>query len=421
MRDSPQLAVIGLGYVGLPLVLAFAEVMPSVGFDIDSTRVTELQCGSDRNREVTDQVLTAAGVRFSSDPECLSGVQIFIVAVPTPVDANNQVDLAPLRTATTLVGHYLKPGGLVIFESTVYPGCTEGECIPLLQQISGLLLAKDFGVGFSPERINPGDRHHSLKSIVKVVSANNLECLDRVDEIYLKIIQAGTYRAPSIAVAEAAKALENTQRDVNIALMNEFSRICERMGLDTSEVLAAARTKWNFMPFSPGLVGGHCIGVDPYYLIHQARVVGVHPELIAAARRINDGMASYIIERVLRLLTGRRIAIFDAKILLMGITFKEDCSDLRNTRVATIAHELGNLGSIVHIIDPTADAAHCLASLGLTLIESPAEGFYDLLILAVPHQAFRAEGAALRRYLSPNGQLFDLKAVLPKQYAEARL
>jgi UDP-N-acetyl-D-galactosamine dehydrogenase len=416
-------AVVGLGYVGLPLALVLARRYPTLGFDIAAERIARLEAGHDDSGEVSDaELIERQQLQFSADRPRLRECNVFIIAVPTPVTAQKYPDLSPLSAASVTVAHALKRGDIVIYESTVYPGATEEVCVPVLEGTSGLRCNEDFFVGYSPERINPGDKNRRLPDIVKVTSGSTPEAAAFVDALYRSIIPAGTHLAPSIRVAEAAKAIENTQRDVNIALMNELAQIFARLNLDTEAVLKAAGTKWNFLPFRPGLVGGHCIGVDPYYLIHKAEDVGVYPELIRAARRINDRMSEYVVGRILALLAKHRINVAGAKILVLGFTFKEDCPDLRNTRVVEIVRELAGLNAEIDIHDPWADPAECEREYALPLTAEPRSGDYDCVVVAVGHYQFRDLGAeGIRAYAKPDGVVYDIKYVLPNDAAEARL
>lgn len=411
--EFATLAVIGLGYVGLPLAVAFAAHFPVIGFDIDVERLATLTAGVDPNGEVEAAALASVvdRLQFSADPAPLAAARVFIVTVPTPVDEANRPDLGPLQAASRTVAGVLKPGDLVIYESTVYPGTTEEICVPLLEQGSGLCCNVDFEVGYSPERINPGDRVHTLSTICKVTSGSSPRAADRVASLYRRVVAAGVHEAPSIRVAEAAKVIENTQRDVNIALMNELAMIFAKMGIDTGEVLAAARSKWNFLPFQPGLVGGHCIGVDPYYLTYKATTVGYHPELILAARRINQRMGTYVAHELMRLMAVHRLSIVDARILVLGITFKEDCPDLRNTRVLDIVRELAACNARVEVHDPVAHAADCQQQTGIVLCERPMIENYDAVVLAVPHAAFINPSWLNQR--RPQVIVYDVKGVLP--------
>ncbi|MCC5860175.1 MAG: Vi polysaccharide biosynthesis UDP-N-acetylglucosamine C-6 dehydrogenase TviB [Ectothiorhodospiraceae bacterium] len=420
--NSP-IAVIGLGYVGLPLAAEFGRVTDTVGFDINQTRIDELTQGHDRTRELDRAELAAASrLRFTSQAEDIAHCRIYIVTVPTPIDAHKRPDLTPLRRASEAVGRVLKRGDLVIYESTVYPGATEEDCVPILEACSGLRFNHDFYAGYSPERINPGDKEHRVTSIRKVTAGSTPETAEVVDALYRRIITAGTYQASSIRVAEAAKVIENTQRDVNIALINELAVLFDKLGIDTLEVLKAAETKWNFLPFRPGLVGGHCIGVDPYYLTHKAQQVGHHPEMILAGRRINDHMGEYVAARVAKLMTQRRIHMVGARILIMGLTFKENCPDVRNTHVVDIVEELADYNAEIAVYDPWVDPEEAEREYGITLLSGPQPGSFDAVIVAVGHREFRAMGAeGIRRLLRPKGVLFDIKAILPPSAVDGRL
>ena len=421
--DSTRIGIVGLGYVGLPLAVAFGRHFDSVGFDIDAGRVAELRAGRDRTLETSrDELAAAVRLSFGTDAEILRACNVFIVTVPTPVDEAQRPDLSPLIRASETIGRVLKRGDVVVYESTVYPGTTEEICVPVLERVSGLRFNTDFCCGYSPERINPGDRQHRLDTITKVTSGSTPATADFVDSLYRRIVGAGTHKASSIRVAEAAKVIENTQRDVNIALMNELAMIFNTMGIDTAEVLAAAGSKWNFLPFKPGLVGGHCIGVDPYYLTHKATTLGYHPELMLAARRINDKMGIYVANQVLRLMARQRIHVIDSRVLVLGLTFKEDCPDLRNTKVVDIIHELQAAQARVEVFDPWADAGEALRELGIATIAQPESGAYDAIVLAVAHRQFRALGtagvAALGR---PGAAIYDVKSALDPVPGSARL
>ena len=420
--DAVRPAVVGLGYVGLPLAVALAAHRPVLGFDIDPARVAELRAGRDRTREVPAAALAAAaGLRFSADPADLATCNTFIVTVPTPVDAHKRPDLRPLLAASETVGRALRPGGLVIYESTVYPGATEEDCVPVLERASGLAFNRDFAVGYSPERMNPGDPARRLGDIVKVTAGSTPEAAALVDALYAQVVPVGTHPAPSIRVAEAAKVIENIQRDLNIALVNELAILFERLGLDTEAVLRAAGTKWNFLPFRPGLVGGHCIGVDPYYLTHKAAAVGFHPEVILAGRRVNDAMGGHVAQRMLRAMLRAGIAPQGARVLVMGLTFKEDVPDMRNTRVTDVVAELADYGMAVDVHDPLADPAEAARDLGLTLVD-PAPGAYDGIILAVRHRPFLDMGAeAIRALGRPGHVFFDLKSAFDAADSDLRL
>jgi len=421
MIDPPRpLAVIGLGYVGLPLAVEFARHRRVIGFDIKPQRLEELRRGHDSTREVPPADLAAARhLALTGDPADLRAATIFIVTVPTPIDAQKRPDLTPLIRASETVGRALKPGDLVIYESTVYPGCTEEDCVPVLERHSGLKFNTDFTCGYSPERINPGDHARRLTTITKVTSGSTPAAAERVDALYRGIVTAGTYRAESIRVAEAAKVIENTQRDLNIALVNELAIIFNRMGIDTQAVLKAAGTKWNFLPFRPGLVGGHCIGVDPYYLTHKAEALGYHPQVILAGRRINDGMGAYVAGQLVKAMLKRRIQVNGARALVLGLTFKENCPDLRNTRVIDVISELRDYGMTVDVHDPWADPAEARHEYGLDLVAAPPPGAYDAVVLAVAHDAYRDAGPqALRGF---GGVVFDLKSVFGAEAADLRL
>jgi UDP-N-acetyl-D-glucosamine/UDP-N-acetyl-D-galactosamine dehydrogenase len=421
--DNARIAVIGLGYVGLPLAVALGRHFETLGFDLNAARIAELKAGKDSTGEIdADELSSAAKLRFSADTELLKSCNVYIVAVPTPVTPHKWPDLSPLVAASEMVGKAMPRGALVIYESTVYPGATEEICVPAIERVSGLRFNVDFFVGYSPERINPGDKKRRLADIVKVTSGSTAEAAEFVDDLYRQVVTAGTHRAPSIRVAEAAKAIENTQRDVNIALMNELALIFSRLGIDTEQVLAAAATKWNFLKFTPGLVGGHCIGVDPYYLIHKAQEVRHYPELISAARRINEGMSSHVCAQVLRLMALKQINVVGAKILVLGVTFKENCPDLRNTRVREIVEELRAYRADVDIFDPHADRAECERECGVTPVVTPTAGRYDVVILAVAHNEFRELGAVgIRKLAKPNAVIYDVKYVLPASESDGRL
>jgi len=421
-HDAP-IAVLGLGYVGLPLALAFGSRRPTVGYDVHSQRVAELRAGKDRTGEAQPQTFSAANqLRFTDQLSELAGCGIFVVAVPTPVDEAKHPDLAPLIQASQAVGSVLSPGDIVIYESTVYPGATEEVCIPELERASGLKFNVSFACGYSPERINPGDPNRGLADTVKVTSGSTPEAAAIIDDLYKTVVPAGTYRASSIRVAEAAKVIENTQRDLNIALVNELAKIFNRLDIDTEEVLLAAGSKWNFLPFRPGLVGGHCIGVDPYYLTHKAIEAGYHPEVILAGRRINDGMGEYLAGQVVRLMATREIGAVGARVLVMGLAFKEGCADVRNTRVVDVVAELGRFGAKVDVWDPWVDPEEAQREFGLELISSPEPGQYDAVILAVAHPEFLAKGAtAIRALCRTPGVVFDVKSRLPRGEVDGRL
>jgi UDP-N-acetyl-D-galactosamine dehydrogenase len=418
-----NLAVIGLGYVGLPLAVEFGKKRPVVGFDINARRVAELQSGQDHTLEVEPEELAAAlDLRYTTDIEALRACNVFIVTVPTPIDEHKRPDLTPLVKASETIGKVLKRGDVVIYESTVYPGATEEDCVPVLEQASGLAFNVDFYAGYSPERINPGDKEHRVTTIRKVTSGSTPEVAALVDALYNEIITAGTHKAPSIKVAEAAKVIENTQRDVNIALINELALIFNRMGIDTEAVLQAAGSKWNFLPFRPGLVGGHCIGVDPYYLTHKAQAIGYHPEIILAGRRLNDGMGAYVVSQLVKAMTRRRIHVDGARVLVMGLTFKENCPDLRNTRVVDILQELREYNVSADVYDPWVDPAEAQHEYGITPVSEPQAGAYDAVIVAVAHRQFRGLGEqGIRAFGKPAHVLYDLKYVLSAPESDLRL
>lgn len=420
---TAKVAVVGLGYVGLPLAVEFGKIRPVLGFDISSKRIDELRSGIDRTLEVeADDLRSANKLTFSDRVEELENCNVFIVTVPTPIDADRRPDLRAMRSASEAVGRSIKRNALVIYESTVYPGATEEVCIPILERTSGLVFNKDFFVGYSPERINPGDRLHRLTTITKVTSGSTPEAADVVDVLYRSIVKAGTHKASSIRVAEAAKVIENIQRDLNIALINELSIIFGKLGVDTEEVLAAAQTKWNFLPFKPGLVGGHCIGVDPYYLTYKAEAVGYRPDVILAGRRVNDKMGRYVSEQLLREMVRRGMDMGLIRILVMGFTFKENCPDIRNTRVIDIVLELQSLGLEVDVYDPWVDRREAQVDYGLALVEEPSLQAYDGIILAVAHDDFRVLGEnAIRKLGKPSHILYDLKHILPMEASDLRL
>ncbi len=424
--SNAQIAIIGLGYVGLPLAVEFGKHRPVLGFDINTARIAELQLGRDNTLEVEPpQLAEARHLQFASDAEALKACQVFIVTVPTPVDQANRPDLTPLIKASETVGKALKAGDVVIYESTVYPGATEEVCVPVLEKVSGLKFNQDFFCGYSPERINPGDKQHRLPSIRKVTSGSTPEAAHAVNQLYAQIITAGTYQASSIRVAEAAKVIENTQRDVNIALMNELSLIFNKLGIDTLEVLQAAGTKWNFLPFRPGLVGGHCIGVDPYYLTHKAQEVGYHPEVILAGRRINDGMASHVADQTVKLMLRKNLPVLGSRVLVLGLTFKENCPDVRNTKVVDIVRTLQGYNTQVDVYDPWISLAEAQHEYGLQCLAdmpTPHTGQYAAIVLAVGHQQFVALGEAGIKALGQTGAvLFDVKGILPMGAADGRL
>ncbi len=420
---TTHLGIVGLGYVGLPLAVEFGKQFPTLGLDINAARIRELQAGTDSTLEVTPEELRQAKhLRYTHRVEDLADCNVYIVTVPTPVDEYKRPDFRPLIGASTTVGKLLKPGDVAIYESTVYPGATEEVCVPILERESGLRFNADFFAGYSPERINPGDKEHRVTTIRKVTSGSTPAVADFVDALYRRIIAAGTHRASSIRVAEAAKVIENTQRDVNIALINELALLFNRLGIDTEEVLLAAGSKWNFLPFRPGLVGGHCIGVDPYYLTHKAQEIGFHPEMILAGRRTNDGMGAHVVQRVVKLMNQRRIAVMDANVLILGLTFKENCPDLRNTRVVDIVQEFRDYNAHVDVYDPWVDPREAVHEYGVEPIPEPKPGHYDAIILAVAHQQFREMGVARIRALGkPGSVLFDVKYLLPATAVDGRL
>ncbi len=420
---SCRIGVIGLGYVGLPLAVEFGTRYETTGFDTNPARIAELRRGRDRTLEVDSTRLQAAGrLRFTSDPKELKRCKVYIVTVPTPIDGDKRPDLGPLERASQSVGKLLKRGDIVIYESTVFPGCTEEICVPILERQSGLKLNRDFYAGYSPERINPGDREHRLPTICKVTSGSTPEAAAFVDKLYASIVTAGTHRASSIRVAEAAKVIENTQRDVNIALINELAMIFNRLGIDTQEVLEAAGSKWNFLPFRPGLVGGHCIGVDPYYLTHKAQQIGYHPEMILAGRRINDNMALYVAGEIVRLMAAKRIHVNSSRILVMGLAFKENTPDLRNSKVADLVAELRENGAQVDVWDPWVSAREARAEYGIKLTKRPASGTYDAVVLAVGHREFLAmKPAEIRRFAKRRHVVYDIKHLLGRSQVDGRL
>ena len=421
--DQVKLAVVGLGYVGLPLAVEFGKRRSVLGFDINEKRIAELKSGTDHTLEVSSEELAEASqLSFSSNAEELAQANVFIVTVPTPIDQYKRPDLTPLIRASETIGKVLKRGDIVIYESTVYPGATEEDCVPVLEAVSGLRYNEDFYAGYSPERINPGDKTHRVPNIRKVTSGSTPEVADLVDALYGEIITAGTHKASSIRVAEAAKVIENTQRDVNIALINELAIIFNRLGIDTQAVLEAAGTKWNFLPFRPGLVGGHCIGVDPYYLTHKAQAIGYHPEIILAGRRLNDGMGEYVVSQLVKSMTKRGMQVQGARVLVMGLTFKDNCPDLRHTRVVAIVKELDEYNMAVDVYDPWVDADEAVHEYGIKVASQPEAGAYDAIILAVSHDQFKALGAAgIRALGKAEHVLYDLKYVLSADEADLRL
>ncbi len=424
IRDEAKVGIIGLGYVGLPLAVEFGKVMPTVGFDINTGRINELRSGKDSTLEVQAvELAEAVQLTYSQELEDLKACNVFVVTVPTPIDRYKRPELGPLESASRALGKVLKTGDVAIFESTVYPGATEEVCVPIMESVSGLTFNKDFFVGYSPERINPGDKEHRVTNILKVTSGSTPEAADFVDALYRKIIKAGTHKVSSIRVAEAAKVIENTQRDVNIALINELALIFNRLGIDTLEVLEAAGTKWNFLPFRPGLVGGHCIGVDPYYLTHKAQEIGYHPEVILAGRRINDSMGVYVAGQVLKIMNQSHLQICDSRVLVMGLAFKENCPDLRNTRVVDIVSELQSYNLKVDVYDPWVDSVEAEREYGLKPVEEPEQGVYDAIVLAVAHEQFHELGAEGIRAFGKEGGcvLYDVKHVLPVREVDGRL
>jgi len=432
-HKDARIAIVGLGYVGLPLAVEFGKQYPTVGYDINSARIAELRQGRDSTLEVEPELLAQAGrLRFTDQLDDIAGCNVYIVTVPTPIDAAKRPDLTPLVKASEAIGKVLRPGDTVIYESTVYPGCTEEVCVPILECLSGLRYEATavggagpgtFAVGYSPERINPGDKAHRVTTIKKVTSGSTPATADFVDALYASIIAAGTHKAASIRVAEAAKVIENTQRDLNIALVNDLAILFNKLGIDTLDVLEAAGTKWNFLPFRPGLVGGHCISVDPYYLTHKAQEVGHHPQVILAGRRTNDSMGPYVADQVLKLMVRKGINPVNARVLILGLAFKENCPDLRNTRVVDIVQALQSYNACVEVFDPWVDGAEAQHECGFRLIESPAQGEYDAVILAVAHDQFRQWGGhGVRALCKPQGGVvYDVKSVLPRDAVDGRL
>ena len=420
--EPKKIGVIGLGYVGLPLAVEFGKKFPVVGFDVNQRRISELKNGEDVTLETSSEELRGAKqLLFASEVENLSDCDVYIVTVPTPIDAHKRPDLGALLSASKTVGRVISEGDIVIFESTVYPGAPEEDCVPVLEEVSGLQFNKDFFVGYSPERINPGDKEHRLTTIKKVTSGSTPKIAEKVDQLYRSIVTAGTHLAPSIRVAEAAKVIENTQRDVNIALINELSLIFERLGIDTLDVLEAAGTKWNFLPFRPGLVGGHCIGVDPYYLTHKAEAIGYLPQVILSGRRTNDGMGAYVANRMVKALINNDVHLKGAKVLVMGLTFKENCPDIRNTRVTDILEELQQFGIFVDVCDPWADKEEARRELGVNLVD-PQPNDYDGVVVAVNHSAFLEDSRwDVRSLLKGENAVFDVKGIFPKELGYIRL
>ena len=423
MRTTNKVAVVGLGYVGLPLAVAFGRKIDTIGFDVNEKKVASILRGVDPTMELTSAELKAASrLSCTTNPEKLAEADALIIAVPTPIDAAHQPDFLPLISASEIVGKHMKKGATVVYESTVYPGCTEEICVPVLEKMSGLRFNKDFYCGYSPERINPGDKQHRLPSIKKVTSGSTPRIADFVNALYASIITAGTHQASSIRVAEAAKVIENTQRDVNIALINELALIFNRLGIDTEEVLRAAGTKWNFLPFRPGLVGGHCIGVDPYYLTHKATEIGYHPEMILAGRRINDGMGAYVAQQVIKLMTERRLLVADSRVLVLGLTFKENCPDLRNSKVIDIVNELKRFEAKVDVYDPWVDADAAFHEYGVRPIRTPKPATYDAVVLAVSHEEFKSMGIRkVRSFAKKTHVLYDVKYMFAPDQSDGRL
>jgi UDP-N-acetyl-D-galactosamine dehydrogenase len=422
-----KIAIIGLGYVGLPLAVAFAEKYPVIGFDINQSRVAQLMGGHDFTLEVSDELLSSVvsvepkekGLLCTTNLEAIKDCNYFIVTVPTPTDKHNRPDLTPLYKASETVGKVLKKGDIVVYESTVYPGVTEEECIPVLERVSGLKFNVDFFAGYSPERINPGDKEHTVTKILKVTSGSTPEIAEKVDQLYKSVIVAGTFKASSMKVAEAAKVIENSQRDINIAFVNELSKIFNKLGIDTNDVLEAAGTKWNFLKFKPGLVGGHCIGVDPYYLAQKAQEVGYHPEIILAGRRLNDSMGAYVAEEVVKLMVKKEVPVKNARCLVLGFTFKENCPDVRNTKVIDIVKELITYNITPVIFDPWANPVEVQHEYGIEVVNTLPTGIFEAAILAVSHNEFT--GLNIRSLIADNGVLFDVKGLLPKGVADQRL
>jgi len=418
-----RIGVIGLGYVGLPLAVEFGKQYPTLGFDINAGRIAELERGEDSTLETTNEELAEAGkLEFTTDPAVLADCNFYVVTVPTPIGENNRPDLTPLRKASETIGGLIAKGDIVVYESTVYPGATEEYCLPILEKRSGLRLNEDFFLGYSPERINPGDKERSLPTIIKVTSGSTPEAADYIDAVYSSIITAGTFKASSLKVAEASKVIENTQRDANIALVNELAMIFERIGIDTEEVLEAAGTKWNFLPFRPGLVGGHCIGVDPFYLTFKAQRLGYHPQMIIASRTINDNMALYIAAQIVKKMLEKNIQPLESRVLILGLAFKENCPDVRNTKVVDIVSELESYGAVVDVCDPWVKASDAQDEHGIELVQDPQKGVYDAVVIAVAHEQFKALGAAgIRAFGNKASIVYDIKYVLPAKDSDDRL
>lgn len=421
--ENTKLGIIGLGYVGLPLAVEFGKIYDTVGLDINPNRIKELNNGIDSTLEVdSDELKQATRITYTANLDDLKDCNVYIVTVPTPIDNAKRPDLSPLEGASKAVGKIISKNDIVIFESTVYPGATEEVCVPIIEKESGLTYNKDFFAGYSPERINPGDKEHRVTTILKVTSGSNKEVADFVDDLYKSVIVAGTHKASSIRVAEAAKVIENTQRDVNIALINELSLIFHRLGIDTLEVLEAAGTKWNFLPFRPGLVGGHCIGVDPYYLTHKAQEIGYQPEIILAGRRINDEMGAHVVQRVVKTMTQRRMHVSGANVLILGLTFKENCPDLRNTRVIDIVEEFKDYNANIDVYDPWVNPEEAKHEYGISPISELKQNHYDAIIVAVNHRQFYELGAEkIRKLGKDNVVVFDVKSMLPRELVDGRL
>lgn len=421
--ESTTICICGLGYVGLPLAVEFGKHYKTFGFDINKSRIAELKAGKDSTLEVDSQELSSSKhLQFTFEPNEIKTANVYIVTVPTPVDEHKRPDLTPLIKASETIGGVIKKGDIVIYESTVYPGATEEDCIPVIERVSGLKFNEDFYAGYSPERINPGDKAHRLTTIKKVTSGSTPEVAEFVNQLYGSIVTAGTFKATSIRVAEAAKVIENTQRDLNIALVNELALIFNRMGIDTSEVLAAAGTKWNFLPFRPGLVGGHCIGVDPYYLTHKAQEIGYTPEVILAGRRINDSMGQYVVAQVVKKMLRKRIHVEDSNVLILGLTFKENCPDIRNTKVIDLINEFRDYGANVDVYDPWVNPDEAKHEYGLDLIDAIPNGKYDAVVLAVAHEQFLTLGIdGIRKYGRRESIVYDIKSIFPREATDGRL
>ena len=421
--ENVKIAIIGLGYVGLPLAVEFGKKIPTIGFDINEERITELVSGKDSTLECSPSELAeSVHLQFSTKVAEIAACNVYIVTVPTPINSHKQPDLTPLETASEMLATVISPNDVIIYESTVYPGCTEEVCVPILEKTSGLGINKDFYIGYSPERINPGDKKHRLPTIKKVTAGSTKEAALFIDNLYKTIITAGTHMAPTIKVAEAAKVIENTQRDVNIALINELAKIFNRLGIDTLDVLEAAGTKWNFLPFRPGLVGGHCIGVDPYYLTHKAQEIGYNPEVILSGRRINDSMGTYVVSEIIKLMIKKGQNIPKSKALVLGLTFKENCPDLRNTKVIDVINELKSYGVNVDVYDPWVDANEAQEAYGVSIVEKPEENKYDAIVLAVAHKEFIDYGSEnIHKYGTNNHILYDVKAILPVNEVDGQL